>query len=59
MVDLLSLAINTKNKIDWCLNHEMVAVNNMHVTLSTCMLNDIGGAIVWHMEIPYNLLRRS
>ena len=37
----------------------MVTVNNMHVTLSTCILNNIGGAIVWHMEIPYNLLRKS
>ena len=59
MVYLLSLAINTKNEIDGCLNHEMVAVNNMHVTLSTCILKDTGDAIVWHMEIPYNLLRKS
>ena len=56
MVDLLSLAINTKNKIDRCLNHEMVAVDNMHVTWSTCILNDTGSAIVWHIEVPYNIL---
>ena len=59
MVDLLSLAINTKNKIDRCLNHEMVAVDNMHVTLSTCILDDTGSAVVWPIEVPYNILRKS